>query len=156
MLTINVAANKAAGRTVVHALRILPPGAVPAPGPADVAPATLAAPEVPEALVKTREMASPSFHQALAAHQAVAPARRLDPGTARAVERQTAALRALSHRAFPEPEMSPDDQPAPIEVTRAERRRRAAATEAAALCRARAERGRRPHTDDAPVPHQLG
>ncbi|WP_326594195.1 DciA family protein [Streptomyces sp. NBC_01294] len=33
------AANAAAGRTVVRALRILPPGTVPAPDPADVAPA---------------------------------------------------------------------------------------------------------------------
>lgn len=38
------AANAAAGRTVVSALRILPPGAAPAPGPADTAPDSPPAP----------------------------------------------------------------------------------------------------------------
>ncbi|MFH9663585.1 hypothetical protein ACH4NF_35495 [Streptomyces sp. NPDC017248] len=63
-----------------------------------------------------------------------------DLGIAEAVERQTAAMRELSHQAFPEPDVVPDDAPAPIEQARAQRRRQAAATEAAALRRARAEK----------------
>jgi hypothetical protein len=85
-------------------------------------------------------MASEGYRQALAAHQAVAPARRVDPGIAEAVERQTRAMRELSRRAFPEPEVSSQEQPAPIEVVRIQRRREANATHAAALRRARAER----------------
>ncbi|MER0443188.1 DciA family protein [Streptomyces sp. Edi4] len=133
------AANKAAGRTVVRALRILPPGAVPAPGPADVAPAD-PAPAAPTGLAKTRETACEGYRRALAAHQEVAAPSRVDPAIAEAVERQTAAMRELSRRAFPEPPVVPDDAPAPIDQVRAERRRQAAATEAAALRRARAER----------------
>ncbi|MFF8681138.1 hypothetical protein ACF07F_24800 [Streptomyces sp. NPDC015237] len=90
--------------------------------------------------MKTREMGSAGFHQALAAHQAVVPPSRVDPSIAEAVERQTRAMRALSVQAFPEPEAAADDQLAPIEQARIERRRQAAATEAAALRRARAER----------------
>ncbi|MFE6023350.1 hypothetical protein ACFQ6O_43900 [Streptomyces sp. NPDC056441] len=56
------------------------------------------------------------------------------------MERQTAAMRELSRRAFPELDVVPDDAPAPIEQARAQRRRQAAATEAAALRRAHAER----------------
>ncbi|MFD3533342.1 DUF721 domain-containing protein [Streptomyces sp. NPDC058664] len=133
------AANKAAGRTVVHALRILPPGAVPAPGPADVAP-TDPVPAAPTGEAKTRETACEGYRRALAAHQEVAVSSRVDPGIAEAVERQTAVMRELSRRAFPEPDVVPDDAPAPIEQARAQRRRQAAATEAAALRRARAER----------------
>jgi hypothetical protein len=91
-------------------------------------------------------MASEGFCQALAAHQAVAPAQRLDPGIAEAVERQTRAMRELSRRAFPELEVSSDDQPAPIEAARVQRRREAEATRAAALRRARAERARQSGT----------
>lgn len=83
-------------------------------------------------------MASPGFHQALAAHQAVVPPSRIDPSIAEAVERQRAAMQELRRRSFPEPDMVTDDAPA-----RLERRRQAAATEAAALRRARAERAAR-------------
>ncbi|MFF7146248.1 hypothetical protein ACFZB5_34595 [Streptomyces nodosus] len=69
------------------------------------------------------------------------PLSRVDPAIAEAVERQTAAMRELSRRAFPEPEAVPDDAPTPIEQARAERRRQAAATETAALRRARAAAG---------------
>jgi hypothetical protein len=64
----------------------------------------------------------------------------VDPGIAAAVERQSAAMRELSRRAFPEPETVPDDAAASIEAPREQRRCQAAATEAAALRRARAER----------------
>jgi hypothetical protein len=67
----------------------------------------------------------------------------VEPGLAEAVERQTAAMRELSRRAFPEPDVVPDDVPTSIEQVRLERRRQAAATEAAALRRARAERAAR-------------
>ncbi|MFF8911442.1 hypothetical protein [Streptomyces olivaceoviridis] len=58
------------------------------------------------------------------------------------MERQTRAMRALSLQAFPEPEAA-DNQPTPIEQARTERRRQAAASHAAALRRARAERAGR-------------
>ncbi|WP_446038118.1 DUF721 domain-containing protein [Streptomyces sp. SID1121] len=90
------AANKTTGHAAVRALRILPPGTVPPPGPANVTPATSKSP------MKTREDASPGFHHALAAHQVAASVRRSDPGIAAAVERQTAAMRELSRQAFHE------------------------------------------------------
>ncbi|GGZ29016.1 hypothetical protein GCM10010327_69170 [Streptomyces nitrosporeus] len=46
------------------------------------------------------------------------------PGIEVAVQRQTAALRELSRRAFPEPP-APDGPPAPTGQARAERRRQA-------------------------------
>jgi hypothetical protein len=71
-----------------------------------------------EAPVKTRELASDGYHQALAAHQAVVPARRVDPGITEAVERQARAMRELSRRAFPDPEVSSEEQPAPLDAVR--------------------------------------
>jgi predicted nucleic acid-binding Zn ribbon protein len=143
------AANKAAGRTVVRALRILAPGSVPAPEPDDTATTGPAAPTGP---AKTRETASDGYRRALAAHHEAAPQSRVDPGIAEAVERQNRAMRELSRRAFPEPDVVPDDAPAPIEQARAQRRRQAAATEAAALRRARAERAAREAGTAAAVP----
>ncbi|WP_282796681.1 hypothetical protein [Streptomyces sp. CC224B] len=64
-------------------------------------------------------------------------------GIAEAVERQTAAMQELSRRAFTEPDVVADDAPAPVEQARAQRRRQAAATEAAVLRRARQERAAR-------------
>ncbi|WP_406378599.1 hypothetical protein [Streptomyces sp. NBC_01618] len=64
----------------------------------------------------------------------------MDPAIAEAVERQNQAMRELSRREFPESDVVPDDAPAPIEAVRAQRSRLVAATESAALCRARAER----------------
>ncbi|WP_411292765.1 hypothetical protein [Streptomyces sp. SDr-06] len=49
-------------------------------------------------------------------------------------------MRELSRRAFPEPDVVADDAPAPIEQARAQPRRQAVATEAAALRRARGRR----------------
>lgn len=145
------AANKAAGRTVVRALRILPPGAVPAPGPADVAPAD-PAPAAPTGPAKTRETACQGYRRALAAHQEVAAPRRVDPGIAEAVERQNRAMRELSRRAFPETDVVPDDAPAPIDQARTQRRREADVSHAAALRRARAERAAREAGTAAAVP----
>ncbi|MEU1375947.1 hypothetical protein ABZ442_20135 [Streptomyces triculaminicus] len=88
-------------------------------------------------------MASRGFHQALAAHWSAAPARRTDPGIAEAVERQTKAMRELSRRVFPEADVVADDAPALIETVRDQRRRQAAAPEAAAVRRTRQERAAR-------------
>ncbi|MFF3503188.1 DUF721 domain-containing protein [Streptomyces sp. NPDC003247] len=63
--------------------------------------------------------------------------------------RQTAAMRALSLQAFPE-----SDEPAPIEAPREQRRRKAAATEAAALRRARHDRAARGAAPTADVPQR--
>jgi predicted nucleic acid-binding Zn ribbon protein len=143
---IIAAANKAAGRTVVRALRILPPGAAPAPGPAATVPAD-PAPAVPSGPVKTRKTASEGYRRTLAAHQEAVAPRRADPAIAAAVERQTAAMRALSRRAFPETDVVPDGAPAPIGQARAERRRHTAA-----LRRSRAERAARHAGTAAAVP----
>ncbi|MEV5887424.1 DciA family protein [Streptomyces sp. NPDC052020] len=129
------AANESAGTGAVRSVRVLAVGAAPDPRPAAQTPTT--APDAPPAPVKTRERA-PGFHQALAAHQAVAPPSRIDPSIATAVEQPTAAMRALSLRAFPEPEPVADDQPAPTEQARIERRRQADVSHTAALRRARA------------------
>ncbi|EYT77970.1 hypothetical protein CF54_39805 [Streptomyces sp. Tu 6176] len=130
---IIAAANQSAGRTVVRALRILAPGTVAAPEPADSDPEPWCAPAGPP---RTRDTASDGYRRALAAHQEAAPPSRVDPAIAEAVERQTAAMRELSCRAFPEPDGVPD----PIEQARLRRRRRADVSHAAALRRARAER----------------
>ncbi|GHD52337.1 hypothetical protein GCM10010335_64700 [Streptomyces galbus] len=133
------AANKAAGRQVVSALRILPPGAVPMPDRADAAPE----PATPAVPVERRPPPN-GYRRAIEAHRQAAPPSRVDPGIAEAVERQTKAMRELSRRAFPEPDVAPYDAPAPIEQARTGRRRQAAATEAAALRRARVEWSRPP------------
>jgi predicted nucleic acid-binding Zn ribbon protein len=134
---IIAAANESAGRTVVQSLRILAPGTVAVPEPADVDPEPAAAPAGPP---RTRETASDGYRRALAAHQEAARPSRVDLSIAEAVERQTAAMRELSRRAFPEPDDVSDDAPAPIEQARTERRRQADASHAAALRRARAEK----------------
>lgn len=138
---IVAAANDAVGAQAVRTIRVLAAGAT-APAPRETAAASRTA-AAPEAAVKTRQEASPGFHQVLAAHQAATPAQRLDPGITEAIERQTRALRELSRRAFPDREPDPDDAPAPIDAARIQRRRQAAVTEAAALRRARAERAAR-------------
>ncbi|MER5402050.1 hypothetical protein [Streptomyces sp. NPDC002599] len=84
-------------------------------------------------------MASPSFHQALAAHCQAAPPSLADPDIAQAVERQTRAMRELSARVFPEP----DEASASIEAARAQRRRVAGKTRIAALRQARKDRAAR-------------
>ncbi|MFE7430211.1 hypothetical protein [Streptomyces sp. NPDC057545] len=73
----------------------------------------------------------------------VVPERRVDPSIAEAVERPTRAMRALSLRAFPELEVSSEEEPTPIDSVRVQRRREAEATRAVALRWARAERAAR-------------
>ncbi|MEY9997308.1 putative nucleic acid-binding Zn ribbon protein [Streptomyces sp. V4I8] len=132
--------NSAVGTDTVRTIRVLAVGSTPAPRTTQPAPAAAATPEAP---VKTRQTASPGYKEALAAHQAVAPERRVDEAIAQAVERQSRAMRELSRRAFPGSEASSDDQPAPLEAARVERRREAEAIRARALRRARAERAAR-------------
>ncbi|MER6199958.1 hypothetical protein ABT234_21630 [Streptomyces sp. NPDC001586] len=124
-------------------------GAVPAPGRADVAPA----PVTPPAAPVQRRTQPDGYRRAIEAHRAAAPPRQADSGIAEAVQRQSAAMRELILRAFPEPEDVPDDGPAPIEDARAQRRRQAAATEAAALNRARGKRAARLAGTQAVVSH---
>ncbi|MEU6009551.1 DciA family protein [Streptomyces sp. NPDC047453] len=128
-------ANEAVGIDTVRTVRVLAAGSAPAPRAAEPSPAATA---VPEASVKTRDTASLGYRQALAAHQAAAPARRVDPGIAEAVERQTRAMRELSRRAFPE--QDPDGGAALLEETRTKGRRAAEASHSRALRRAQAER----------------
>ncbi|MFD7617213.1 hypothetical protein [Streptomyces sp. NPDC059802] len=87
-----------------------------------------------------RRTSPDGYRRAIEGHRKAARSSRVDPGIAAAVERQTAVMRELSCRAFPEPPAVPDDAPAPIEALRAQRHRQAEATEAGALRRARAER----------------
>ncbi|MEU4729615.1 DciA family protein [Streptomyces sp. NPDC023588] len=140
------AANMAAGRIVLRALRILQPGAVPAAEPADVVP--VAPSRTTMGPVKTRETASAGYRRALAAHQEAAPPRQVDPAIAEAVERQTKVMRQLGRRAFPEP----DVVPSPIEAARAERRRHIEAVQAAAVRRARADKAGLPRGETKPSP----
>ena len=142
---VTAAANKAAGRTVVSSLRILPPGIVPATSPADLAPAD-PAPAAPTGPAKTRETACEGYRHALAAHQEAAAPRRVDPGIEEAVERQNRAMRELSRRAFPEHAPDPNGGSASLENARTERRREMEASHAMALRRARAERAGLPET----------
>ncbi|MFJ4585118.1 DUF721 domain-containing protein [Streptomyces echinatus] len=143
------AANEKVRGANVRTLHVLAPAPVKA-GLATAA-ADPAPPPVPAAPVQ-RWTPPDGYRRAIEAHrQAVRPSR-VDPAIAEAVERQTAAMRELSRRAFPEPDVVPDDAPASIEATRAQRRRQAAVTEAAALRRARQERAARESGTPADVP----
>lgn len=95
--------------------------------------------------VKNREAASRGYHAALAAHRSVASSPPEAPDIAAAWQRQTQALRRLGLQAFPEANTLPGSTPPPFDRARAQHRRNAA-TQAAALHRARAERAARAGT----------
>ncbi|MBH1937832.1 DUF721 domain-containing protein [Streptomyces sp. AV19] len=134
------AANETVPKANVRALHILAPAPMKAGLPAAAAdPAPQ--PTAPAAPVERRTPPD-GYRRAIEAHREAARPSRVDPAIAAAVERQTAAMRELSRRAFPEPAVVADDAPTPIEQVHLQRRRQAAATEAAALRRARAERAR--------------
>ncbi|WP_432095658.1 DUF721 domain-containing protein [Streptomyces sp. bgisy100] len=142
------AVNSKVTDTTVRTLHVLPP----APGQARPA---AAAPDLqPATPVASAERRTPpdGYHRAIEAHRQAAPPSRVDPGIKQAVERQTRAMRELSQRAFPDSELHSDSQPAPIDQARAQRRRQAATTEAAALRRARTERAAREASTAAAVP----
>ncbi|WP_432095664.1 DciA family protein [Streptomyces sp. bgisy100] len=136
------AANERVPGANVRAVQVL------APAPVKAGLATAAATPAPQPTMPTvpveRRTPPEGYRRAIEAHRQAARPPLADPAIAEAVERQTAAMRELSRRAFPEPDVVADDAPAPIEQARAQRRRQAAATEAAALRRAREEKaGRR-------------
>ncbi|MFL9658712.1 DUF721 domain-containing protein [Streptomyces sp. PB17] len=118
-----------------------------APAPAKAGPVTAAAAPAPQPTLPVvpgeRRTPPEGYRRAIEAHRQTARPSLADPAIAEAVERQTAAMRELSRRAFPEPDAVADDAPAPMEQARAQRRRQASATEAAALRRARQERAAR-------------
>ncbi|MFE3865971.1 DciA family protein [Streptomyces goshikiensis] len=132
------AANERVQGADVRALHVLAPALVKA-GPA-TAPAVSAPQHAAPGVLVERRPPPEGYRRVLQAHRQAAPPSRVDSGIAAAVERQNAAMRELSRRAFPEPPRGPDDAPAPINQARVQRRRQAAVTEAAALRRARQER----------------
>lgn len=134
---IIAAANQSAGRTVIRTLRILAPGTVPVTGPSDADPKPAAAPAGPP---RTRKTASDGYRRELSTRRETAPPSRVASHIAETVERQTAAMRELSRRAFPEAVVVVDDALAPTEQARTKRRRQADVSRAAALRRACAER----------------
>ncbi|MCX5278188.1 DciA family protein [Streptomyces virginiae] len=138
---IIAAANDAADTHAVRTIRVLAVGQTTVPESRPAAPASSAA-AVPAAPARTRNMAAAGFHRALAAHQAVPRTREVALDIAEAAARQTRVLRELSQQAFPAPEELADE-PAPIDRAVLQRRRAFAATETAALHRARAERAQR-------------
>ncbi|WP_324289009.1 DUF721 domain-containing protein [Streptomyces sp. CoH17] len=135
------AANEKVSGANVRTLNVL------APAPARADPAAAAAAPAPQPAVPAvpveRRTPPEGYRRAIEAHRQAARPSLVDPAITEAVERQTAAMRALSRRAFPEPDVVPDDVTARIEQARLERRRQAVATETAALRRARAERAAR-------------
>ncbi|UQI49872.1 DciA family protein (plasmid) [Streptomyces sp. HU2014] len=141
-------ANETVRDANVRALHVL------APAPVKADPVAAAADPAPQPTAAPVERRTPpdGYRRAIEAHRQAARTSRVDPAIAEAVERQTAAMRALSSRAFPEPDVVADDAPAPIEQVRLARRRQAAASEAAALRRARADRAARNAGTAAVIP----
>ncbi|MEU6285050.1 DUF721 domain-containing protein [Streptomyces sp. NPDC047028] len=144
------AANERVQGANVRAVHVLAPAPVKTGSTTAAATPAPAAPDVPAAPVERRPPPD-GYRRAIEAHRQAAPPSRVDPGIAEAVERQTKAMRELSRRAFPEPDVVPADTPAPIDQARIQRRRQAAVTEAAALRRARAEKAGR----EVAVPRRL-
>ncbi|MFE0872904.1 DciA family protein [Streptomyces rochei] len=134
------AANEKVSGANVRTVQVLAPAPVKA-GSATAAASPAPPPAVPAVPVE-RRTPSEGYRRVIEAHRQAARPSLADPGIAEAVERQTAAMRELSRRAFPEPDVVADDVTASMEQARLERRRQAASTEAA-LRRARAERAAR-------------
>ncbi|MEU9031458.1 DUF721 domain-containing protein [Streptomyces sp. NPDC048383] len=149
------AANDTVPGANVRTLHVLAPAPV-AAGPAPAAAEQDPQPTAPAAPAQRRTPPD-GYRRAIEAHREAAVRSRIDPGIAQAVERQNRAMRELSRQVFPEPPVVPDDVPAPINAAHLQRRREAAATEEAALRRARAERaapqaGTAALVTNAPVP----
>ncbi|MGQ7754843.1 DUF721 domain-containing protein (plasmid) [Streptomyces sp. WC2508] len=142
------AANERVPDANVRALNVLAPAPMKA---GSTTPAADPAPQPTTPAPVERRTPPDGYRRAIEAHRQAAGPSRMDPAIAEAVERQTAAMRELSRRAFPEPDVVVDDAPAPIEQVRLQRRRQAAATEAAALRRARDEKAGR----EVAVPRRL-
>uniref|UniRef100_UPI002F907A48 DciA family protein n=1 Tax=Streptomyces virginiae TaxID=1961 RepID=UPI002F907A48 len=136
-------ANDRTGTQVVRTIRVLAASQTMVLEPRTPAPAPAPAAARPEAPVRTRDMAPEGFHRALAAHQAVPRTREVALDIAEAAAGQARVLRELSQWAFPDPEEVTGEHPTPIDSAVLQRRREFAATETAALHRARAERAQR-------------
>ncbi|MFC8009274.1 DciA family protein [Streptomyces cinereoruber] len=133
------AANEKVSGANVRSVHVLAPAPVKA-GPATAAAAPAPLPTMP-GVPGERRTPPEGYRRAVEAHRQAARPSLADPAIAEAVERQAAAMRGLSRRAFPEADVVvPGDAPAPIEQARAGRRRQADASHAAAVRRARAER----------------
>ncbi|MFF3864101.1 DUF721 domain-containing protein [Streptomyces sp. NPDC002209] len=121
-------ANERVPGANIRSLHVLAPAAMkadPAPAAADSAPQ----PAISAAPVERRTPPE-GYRRAIEAHRQAAPPSRVNPAIAQAVERQSAAMREFSRRAFPEPDVVPDDAPAPLDAARAERRRQSDVTHA--------------------------
>jgi hypothetical protein len=143
---ILTAAQKVTGTPAVRSIIILDPHTPPPPPPSRRQ-------AVPTGEVKTRGMGCAGYQEALAVVQSTRAGRRVDSQVAAAVERQTKAMRELSARAFAD--VDSDAAPAQLEEARLARRRQAAAVEAAARRRARAERAMRQDGKVAAVAHPI-
>jgi type IV secretory pathway VirB10-like protein len=132
------AANQTVPEAHVRALHVL------APAPVKADPTTAAcdpAPQPPRPAAPAERRTPPDgYRRAIEAHRQAARTSRVDPAVAEAVQRQTAAMRALSRRAFPEPEDSPGEAPASAQDPHRPSRQEAEASRRAALRRARSER----------------
>ncbi|MFE7427938.1 DUF721 domain-containing protein [Streptomyces sp. NPDC057545] len=116
------AANERVSGANVRALHVL------APAPLKAGRATAAAapspPPTTSAAPAPRPAPSDGYRRAIKAHRAAGQAgaglhdASSRTAIAEAVERQTAAMRELSRRAFPEPDAIPDDARAPLEQAR--------------------------------------
>jgi hypothetical protein len=73
---------------------------------------TAADPALQPATPVKRRTPPDGYRRAFEAHRQAAPPSRVDTAIAQAVQRQTAAMRALSRRACPEPEDLPGEAPA--------------------------------------------
>ncbi len=127
-------------RCAVRTPHVLAPAfmqAGPATAAADAAPLA-----VPAAPVQRRPPPD-GYRCAIEVHRQPVRPSGVGPAIAEAMGRQTAVMRELSHRAFPEPDIVADNVPASVEATRARRRHQAAVARAAALLRARQERAAR-------------
>ncbi|MFF8513220.1 DUF721 domain-containing protein [Streptomyces sp. NPDC015492] len=154
-----VAANEAVPGANIRGVYVLAPAAhtittVTSPAAAD-GPAPR--PVLPAGPVKTRETASAGYRRALEAHHAVAPPRQEDPALAAAV-RQEQVRRELAATVFPDTEQDQEDEvPPSLENVRDRQRQSVEAIRAAAILRARAERGGRTVPPAAaPVLRQVG
>ncbi len=107
------AANDTVPNAHVHAVHALAPAPTKT-SPATAAPVPASQPTAPAAPVE-RGTSPDGYRRAIKAHRQAARPSLADPAIAEAVEWQTAAVRELSRRAFPEPDVVPDDAPAPID-----------------------------------------
>ncbi|MEV6048404.1 DciA family protein [Streptomyces xanthochromogenes] len=113
-----VAANERVQGAKVSTVHVLAPESVKA-NPATAA-ATSAEQSAQPVVPAERRPPPEGYRRAIEAHRRAFRSSQLDPAIAAAVERQTAAMRELSRRAFPETDVVSDDASAPIQHVRTE------------------------------------